>query len=387
LMLTVVIATLSSRFMLQGESIYTLKLTRRGIRLQRGRDVDIMQGLTVAEAMRTPAPTIHTSASLSELRGTLRSYQTRSLVVLNGHDHMCGMVTLSDLQKTYESLTKAEVSTIKKMTVGDICKREVVSVRPEDVLWRAVRTMGARGIGGLPVVSGGHVMGMISRQDIMKAYNIAIERKVRDQHIAERIRLNALTGAHVIQLQVGSHSALIGQCIRDMSWPDKSLVASIQRGSKLIVPHGNTQIKVNDLLTVVAEPEVESILREMCVSTITTVPESEKPLSPIIEEEVEELEDMLAAEYDEDAIAAEHDDDLSEEPLLPEIEEEIEELEDMLAAEYDEDAIAAENDNGLSEEPLLPEIEEEIEELEDMLAAEYDDEDDPAPDEIDEAVD
>ena len=40
---------------LEKDSIYTLKLTRRGIRLRRGRDVDVMENLTVAEAMR-PAP-------------------------------------------------------------------------------------------------------------------------------------------------------------------------------------------------------------------------------------------------------------------------------------------------------------------------------------------
>ena len=43
LMLSVVIATLVAQKLLGGESIYTLKLSRRGVRLQAGRDVDIMQ--------------------------------------------------------------------------------------------------------------------------------------------------------------------------------------------------------------------------------------------------------------------------------------------------------------------------------------------------------
>ena len=51
LMLTVVISTLVSELILRGESIYTLKLSRRGVHLKRGRDVDILQGVTVGEAM------------------------------------------------------------------------------------------------------------------------------------------------------------------------------------------------------------------------------------------------------------------------------------------------------------------------------------------------
>ncbi|MCB0231187.1 MAG: chloride channel protein, partial [Anaerolineae bacterium] len=39
-MLAVVISTLLSRYVLRGESIYTLKLSRRGIRIAKGRDVD-----------------------------------------------------------------------------------------------------------------------------------------------------------------------------------------------------------------------------------------------------------------------------------------------------------------------------------------------------------
>ena len=58
LMLTVVIATLVSQKLLKGESIYSLKLTRRGVHLQRGRDVDVLQGVLVNEVMTRDLNTI-----------------------------------------------------------------------------------------------------------------------------------------------------------------------------------------------------------------------------------------------------------------------------------------------------------------------------------------
>jgi CIC family chloride channel protein len=36
------------------DSIYTLKLTQRGIRLQRGRDLDVMEAVRVEEVMMRP---------------------------------------------------------------------------------------------------------------------------------------------------------------------------------------------------------------------------------------------------------------------------------------------------------------------------------------------
>ena len=51
---------------LHPESIYTLKLAKRGIRFAEGRDMDIMQGVKVQEVMRTRL------VSLSALKNSAR---------------------------------------------------------------------------------------------------------------------------------------------------------------------------------------------------------------------------------------------------------------------------------------------------------------------------
>ena len=52
---------------LHPESIYTLKLAKRGIRFEGGRDMDIMQGVKVQEVMRTRIVSINKNQSVSEL--------------------------------------------------------------------------------------------------------------------------------------------------------------------------------------------------------------------------------------------------------------------------------------------------------------------------------
>lgn len=251
----------AERFARRG--IYGQGLARKGVYLSQGRDVDVMQGITVGEAMVAPAPTINEDASLLMLRDTLRQHHTRALCVVDDRRLLAGVVTLADLQRVYErQLADAAAETL---TVGDICTRDAMTANPDDVLWAAIRSMGARDIGRLPVVRPGtrELVGLLSRGDIVQAYNTAIARKLQDQHRAEQIRLNALTGAHVFELRIAPGAAVAGQAIRDVRWPAESVIASVQRGGKLIVPHGETGLLPGDLITVVAAPECAAELERL----------------------------------------------------------------------------------------------------------------------------
>jgi CIC family chloride channel protein len=83
LMLTVVIATMLAQKMLDGESIYTLKLTRRGVRLRRGRDEDILQGVTVGEAMSDDFETVSADTTITELAELFTRTHHHGLSVLD----------------------------------------------------------------------------------------------------------------------------------------------------------------------------------------------------------------------------------------------------------------------------------------------------------------
>lgn len=255
---TMVCVALAERY--EPSGIYTLGLLRKGVRLAQGREIDLMQVVTVGDAMIKPAPTISENASLAELRDALRKYKSLSLCVVDADGLLSGIVTLSDLQRAFD-LRQPEANQ-SPQTVGDICTREVMTVSPEDTVWMAIRKLSAYDVGRLPVLKPGtrEVIGLIGRHGVVRAYNIAIQRKLQDQHTAERIRLHTLTGAHVYEFHIQPESPLSGKYIREVVWPSECAVASIQRNGKLIVPHGQIEIKSNDLLTIVANPAVEDEL-------------------------------------------------------------------------------------------------------------------------------
>jgi CIC family chloride channel protein len=248
--------------------IYMTSLAQSGLHLKQGRDIDLMQAITVQEAMTSPAPTVPINADLRELRDAFHEYQTRALCVINDNQELYGVVTLGDLQRAFETALNDPDHAAK--TVGDIATTEIITARPEEALWTAIRKMGVHEIGRLPVVDShnGAVVGLLRRHDIMNAYNVASARKLREQHIAEQVRLQTLTGAHVLEYHIHKTSALRGQLIKDVEWPPESVIASIQRKGRLIVPHGSTVLQAGDMLTIVADEHSELLLNRLFGMTV-----------------------------------------------------------------------------------------------------------------------
>jgi CIC family chloride channel protein len=254
---TILCIVVAERFCKEG--LYTFGLVRKGIRLRSGMEIDVMQSVKVGEVMHTPPLTIREDASLSELRDTLREANARSLSVLDGHGRLVGVVTLRDLQRAYAE----DPSDTRR--VGDICSRHLVTTFTDESVWTALAKMGAADVGRLPVIDAatGDLVGMFRRQNIVRAYNMQLMKRVEDQHRAEQVRLNTLTGAHVVELHVLWNSPIAHHRIKDLKLPTESVIASVRREGRLIVPHGATMILPNDVLTIVAGPECEAELRTL----------------------------------------------------------------------------------------------------------------------------
>ena len=58
------------------------------------------------------------------------------------------------------------------MKIGDIMSRKVVSARPEESFSDAVRKLSSRNITGMPVVSGGRVVGIVTQSDIIRSLDV-----------------------------------------------------------------------------------------------------------------------------------------------------------------------------------------------------------------------
>ena len=253
LLATIICIAIAERW--EPDGIYVRSLRKQGLKPLQGRDIDLMQIVTVKEAMTTPPPTIAPTATLTNLRDAFRDYHTKSLCVVDGDDFI-GIVTLADLQTAFESHIADPLSVV----VGDIFTNVVVTISPLEPVWRAIRNMTRGGYGSLPVVdehNSHKLVGLLKRNDIMESYNLAIARKWEEQFIHSQARLHNLVDEDVLEVRIKQESPLAGQRIRHIKWPPGCVVASIRRGHKVVIPQGNTGLRAGDLLIVVIEPEHE----------------------------------------------------------------------------------------------------------------------------------
>lgn len=246
---------------LHKESIYTLKLTRRGIRLRRGRDVDVMENLTVAEAMRPAPEPVPGNIPLRMVPALLDGVRMHGLPVIKEDGTLCGVITVQDVEEAVEADEKNLALPVTKF-----CSQRPVVAYPDETLHRAIERMSHRDIGRLPVVdrnSPTRLVGWISRADIIRAYERALTRRVTIQQEVTQARLGVTAGVEVVECEVEAGSALAGHTLSEIELPEDCLVAGIRRGGRLIIPHGKTMLEAGDQLSVVARREDEDIIRAL----------------------------------------------------------------------------------------------------------------------------
>ncbi|MEJ5362281.1 MAG: Trk system potassium transporter TrkA [Spirochaetota bacterium] len=72
--------------------------------------------------------------------------------------------------------------------------------------------------------------------------------------------------AEVIEFSVDEKNPLVGKPLKDMQFPENSIILSVVRNNKNILPHGNIVIEPDDLVIIIAEktsiPELERFIQE-----------------------------------------------------------------------------------------------------------------------------
>jgi chloride channel protein, CIC family len=271
LMLTTVISTLISRI-ISKESIYTLKLARRGVHLSQGHDIDVMQGVTVREVMTSKVDTVYPFMSLEELSHRFDQSHHHSFPVVDNAGNLEGFVRISDLDRL------SALSTIKGRITQDILipTPQLLVTYPEEPMWKALKRMGARGVKRLPVLDkeGSYrLIGVIYASDIVRAYSRAISNRARAQHKSDALRLGKIDDANFIEIEIPENAAVIGKRIRDINLPDNLLIISIRRKRKLHIATGYTILHPGDMVTAFTEGGKQEIainhLTKLEVSTRT----------------------------------------------------------------------------------------------------------------------
>jgi chloride channel protein, CIC family len=219
------------------ESIYYHQLRERGVVYGQTEDLDVLQTVTVEEVMTAEHPTVSEGLPRRELETRFTITGSHGFAVTDAQDRLVGIISVRDLERDGE-------------TAGELCTRRVLTVAPDDPVFRAVRRMASLDVGRMPVVdpSTRRVVGMVRRADVVTAYQRGINRSMGVQQRQASGRLRDLTGLRFVELVVEAGSPIAGVSVREVTWPERTVLTSIRRAGDVLVPKGTTVMEPGDEL-------------------------------------------------------------------------------------------------------------------------------------------
>ncbi len=240
--------------LLSRDTIYTLKLRRRGIDIMRGRGANLMQLLSVDEAMQPVPVALDGSTPLNDVIARLGDAPSDGLPVVDATGRHCGTVTSQQVERAMrENALDA--------TAGELAQ-DLPALRSHQTLEDALGAL-LRAGSGLPVVQGdaAEPVGWLTHLDVLRAYNARLQEGIdRAQREPAAARAPApgrigtafarLRGYRIVDLDLGTAGPPVGRRIGDVPWPQRSTVLAVRRGDHAFQPEDSERIERGDRLTV-----------------------------------------------------------------------------------------------------------------------------------------
>jgi CBS domain-containing protein len=141
--------------------------------------------MKASDVMNRHVVTIGPGASLEEAARVMIENRVSGLPVVNDAGAVVGMITEGDLMRRAETSTAARASWLAAFLsagrvaedyvrsharrVDELMGGEVISVTPEASLAEVVAVMESRRVRRVPVIDGGHLVGILARADLVRA--------------------------------------------------------------------------------------------------------------------------------------------------------------------------------------------------------------------------
>jgi CIC family chloride channel protein len=174
LMLSCIVANLFAGQLMK-ESIYTLKLVRRGIDIREGKEVNVLKSMFVKDVMNRDVETIAEGSALEEMTDKISKSKFNSFPVLDAGNKLAGILSFNDYS---EAIFDEDLKGL--VVARDLASENVVTVSVDDDLYTALGKISRKDFSTLPVVSPddpAELVGIVTRRDIIGAYEKAVLKK------------------------------------------------------------------------------------------------------------------------------------------------------------------------------------------------------------------
>jgi CIC family chloride channel protein len=273
LMFAIVVAAGISN-LISKDTIYTLKLRRRGIDIMRGRSANLMEIVTVGEAMEPIPESLPSDLPMAEIVERFARGRHGALPVTDGQGEFRGVVTTRQIE---EALRDNALD----MQAADLAV-EMPTLRPEESLHDALRELVRHGGAGLPVAAddGRSIVGWITHSDVLGAYTERLERSVARAESGGSLppaRLPStgngsdpqperLERYRVVDLELSNDQPPAGRRVDEVAWPASSMLLAVRRSGRVLDPAGRLELLRGDRLSLLVTAAEADDIQDVVVN-------------------------------------------------------------------------------------------------------------------------
>lgn len=234
---------------LMRDTMYTVRLTRRGIRILRGAEVRPLERLPVRSAMQPLRVELSVDDPLVKAETSFTKIRADALVVTRTDGTYAGVLELPTLLALLSQPDRPE-------TLHGVSLRRVPPLTPEQSLEDAMRRFALYDIEVLPVVDhrhGDRLLGVITRGDVLRTYQMETALSLETERKRLLLQESRQPGG-METFSLPANHPFVGKTIRELPLPRQAVVVAISRGSETLVPRGDTRLEAGDGLVVYGNP-------------------------------------------------------------------------------------------------------------------------------------
>ena len=171
-MLACIIAMAVARI-IYPDSIYTLSLRARGVRVGASGDSVLLRRITVEQVSLDPVMVVHAADPVQHVLDLTALTSTTDFVVADATDNYQGMVLGADLNTVL-----LDRDAVPVLVVRDVMRQDIPPVRTSDDLAAVLDAFSRQDVNHLPVCvpkNPDHVIGLISRSALIRRYQQALK--------------------------------------------------------------------------------------------------------------------------------------------------------------------------------------------------------------------
>ena len=186
---------------------------------------------TVKDVMTTEVVAVKRETTFKEMAAVLRRYRVSALPVVDDAGRVLGVVSEADLLAkealadpgpVAELVHRKDLRKAEGLTAGDLMTSPPVTATPDDPVEQAARMMHFMRVKRLPVVnSGGQLVGIISRADVLAVFDRSDEEVHKDvvdgillrEYLVDLRRFRVTVESGVVTIEGTPETAAFGRAL------------------------------------------------------------------------------------------------------------------------------------------------------------------------------